>query len=107
MKVFKIAYCDYYDPSLYSDWSGVCREFVEAVSQHQPDMLKKQKVHLLLHLVECMEQFGPTSAFNSERYGFVKLSVHSYHYYPTKIVLDLNLQLFHQSTEYIWEQART
>lgn len=31
-------------------------------------MLKKQKVHLILHLVECMEQFGPTSAFNSERY---------------------------------------
>ena len=33
-------------------------------------MLKKQKVHLLLHLVECMEYFGPTSAFNSERCGF-------------------------------------
>lgn len=30
-------------------------------------MLKKQKVHLMLHLVECMNHFGPTSAFNSER----------------------------------------
>ena len=75
--------CNYYhfyeglqDRILWLLWSfsfflsGVCREFVEAVSQYQPDMLKKQKVHLLLHLVECMEQFGPTSAFNSERYGF-------------------------------------
>ena len=41
---------------------------MEAVRQHRPDMLKKLKVHLMLHLVECMEQFGPTSAFNSERY---------------------------------------
>ena len=32
-------------------------------------MLKKQNVHLMLHLVECMEQFGPTSSFcNRERY---------------------------------------
>lgn len=31
-------------------------------------MLLKQKVHLMLHLVNCMEQFGPTSSFNSERY---------------------------------------
>ena len=54
LQVFRIAYCDYYDPSLFSDWSGVCREFVEAVSRYQPDMLKKQKVHLMLHLVECM-----------------------------------------------------
>lgn len=32
-------------------------------------MLKKPKVHLMLHLVECMKEFGPTSAFNSERYA--------------------------------------
>jgi len=31
-------------------------------------MLRKQKVHFILLLVECMEQFGPTSSFNSERY---------------------------------------
>ena len=37
----------------------------KAVWQHMPHMLKKQRVHLILHLVECMEQFGLT--FNSER----------------------------------------
>lgn len=47
----------------------MCKMFVDVVSQHRPNMLKKQKVHLMLHLVECMEQFGPTSAFNSERYA--------------------------------------
>ena len=30
-----------------------------------PDMMKKPKIHLVLHLVECMEQFGPTSAFST------------------------------------------
>ena len=25
----------------------------------------------MLHLVECMKEFGPTSAFNSERYGML------------------------------------
>ena len=90
MKVFKIAYCDYYDPSL-SEWSGVCREFVEAVRQYQPEMLKKQKVHLLLHLVECMEQFGPTSAFNIERYGFHDLQTEVLPANTRHCIIDLKL----------------
>ena len=49
------------------EWSSVCKEFVDIVSRCQPNMLKKQKVHMMLHLVDCMEEFGPTSAFNSER----------------------------------------
>ena len=46
--------------------------FVDAVKQYQPSMLMKQKVHLISHLTECMEQFGPTSGFNSERYELEK-----------------------------------
>lgn len=48
----------------------MCTQFVDIVSQCQPNMLRKQKVHMVLHLLECMEEFGPTSAFNSERYIF-------------------------------------
>jgi len=40
------------------------------VCHHRPEMLKKQKVHLLLYLAECMVEFGPTPGFNSERYNF-------------------------------------
>ena len=47
----------------------MCTQFVDTVSQCQPDMLRKQKVHMVLHLVDCMEEFGPTSALNSERYN--------------------------------------
>lgn len=67
VQVFKIAYCEYFDGSKKNEWLDICKDFVHAVRAHQPSMLLKQKVHLLLHLVECMEQFGPTSGFNSER----------------------------------------
>ena len=33
-----------------------------------PSLLRKQKVHYFLHLVESMENYGPTSAFSAERY---------------------------------------
>ena len=50
------------------EFSEVCREFADAVHQYTAEILKKQKVHLMLHLVKCMKQFGPCSSFNSERY---------------------------------------
>lgn len=34
----------------------------------------KVKIHLLLHLVDNMVDFGPTSAFNTERYMYIQLS---------------------------------
>lgn len=65
--MFKISYCDFYEPSRKSERKEVCRKFVESVSIHRPDTLKKQKIHLVLHLVDCMQQFEPTPSFNSER----------------------------------------
>ena len=35
-----------------------------------PTFLQKQKTHLILHLVECADEFGPTSSFNAERYVY-------------------------------------
>ena len=45
----------------------IFKNFVQAVKEHQPDLLAKIKVHLLLHLVNSMIDFGPSSAFNTER----------------------------------------
>ena len=45
----------------------VCTDFVQAVKDHFLDMLKKLKVHLILHLAQSMADFGPTSSFNTER----------------------------------------
>ncbi len=65
--MFKIAYCDHYAPCKAFEWKDICKSFVRTVSEYRPEMLKKQKVHFMLHLVECMDHFGLTSAFNSER----------------------------------------
>jgi hypothetical protein len=32
-----------------------------------PTMLRKQKVHYILHLVQCMQDYGPSSSFCAER----------------------------------------
>ena len=45
----------------------VCQEFLQEVKECQPELLQKSKVHMVLHLVECMKEFGPTAAFNTER----------------------------------------
>ena len=49
------------------------KEFVDAVKHHMPHLLQRRKIHLLLHLVQCMNEFGPSSAFNAERYVCLRL----------------------------------
>ena len=53
----------------------MCQEFVDAVKHHMPHLLQRKKTHLLLHLVHCMNEFGPSSAFNAERYVCLKACV--------------------------------
>ena len=67
-QVFRIAYCKPFSQSNMQECRVICREFVVAVKEHCPQFLKKVKVHLLLHLPDNMHDFGPTSAFNTERY---------------------------------------
>ena len=41
---------NYYDPLKKVEWTSICKDFVDNVRQHRPEMLKKQKVHLMLYL---------------------------------------------------------
>ena len=62
--------------SLYEEWSKICVAFFEAIKMHMPELLQKQKTHLILHLVDCMRELGPSSAFSAERYiHFKKLAL--------------------------------
>ncbi|KAL5516745.1 hypothetical protein EMCRGX_G002152 [Ephydatia muelleri] len=63
-KVFRIAY---FSPHLYHEWKSICENFVISVKQTMPELLNKPKVHLILHLVDCMVNLGPCSAFSAER----------------------------------------
>ena len=68
LQVFKIAYCQHFRLHSQEEVQQTCKELVSAVKQHTPELLKKVKIHLLLHLGDCITDFGPTSAFNTERY---------------------------------------
>ena len=66
-QVFRIVYCLPFRESAKLEWQEICQDFVDAARQICPELLQKVKVHLLLHLVDCMVDFGPCSAFNTER----------------------------------------
>ena len=66
-QVFKLAYCEYFDPANIKEAEEICQKFVQDVKKYDPKLLEKQKIHLILHLPENMAQFGPTASFNTER----------------------------------------
>ena len=53
--------------SRLSETHRICVKFVQAVKDNTPELLKKVKVHLILHLAQNMLDFEPTSSFNTER----------------------------------------
>ena len=67
IQVFKLAYCQPFMQANYDEYKEVCEKFVGAVHEHCPELRKKVKVHMILHLPENVKDFGPTSAFNTER----------------------------------------
>ena len=66
--MFKITYIDDVQPGRYDEYKDICTSFVQSVSCSHPEMLNKQKVHLLLHLPDTLLQFGPICAYNTERF---------------------------------------
>lgn len=57
----------YVYPALQEHYQELCQTLVDNVKLYMPELLHKQKVHLILHLVESMALFGPSSAFSAER----------------------------------------
>ena len=70
VKVFRIVYCVPFRECDAEEFEEICSQFVATVKEAAPQMLQKAKIHLLLHLVYCMVEFGPCSGFNTERYIF-------------------------------------
>ena len=66
--MFKAAYCEHFHLRDLQYIKDVCKEFIVAVKEFDSNLLLKPKFHLLLHLSECMRDFGPTSAYSAERY---------------------------------------
>lgn len=75
LQVFKITYCDLCVESKEKDYQKVCEELVNTIKRNFPDLSKKLKIHLFLHLTDSMMEFGPTSSFNTERLVKASLSI--------------------------------
>lgn len=70
--MFKVAYCQSFSRNDFEMDGEVCEEFVRNVKAHNPLLMNRPKFHLILHLPECMLDFGRTSSFNTERYVHIK-----------------------------------
>ena len=58
-QVFHYTYCN--STGSVDDVKTACTSFVDSIKSGCPELsASKLKVHLLLHLPECVEQFGPT-----------------------------------------------
>ena len=62
-----MTYCTFYNPTHDEELRQICQDFVDLIKKHSPEMLKKPTIHLMLHIVDSMRQFGATSAYNTER----------------------------------------
>ena len=50
-----------------------CNAFVQAVKTYNPPILRTYKIHLLLHLPQCLRDDGPPSSYDTERYEILKV----------------------------------
>ena len=66
-QVFQLCYCDFYDPNKEGEWRELCTDFVDSITTAYPELSKKQKVHLFMHIIDSMKAFGPTSSYCTER----------------------------------------
>lgn len=67
MQVFQVAYCKVTCRDELILVEEACEEFIKSVEAYNKKLLNRPKFHLLLHLPKCVEEFGGTASFNSER----------------------------------------
>lgn len=68
-KFFSVVYIHAVEVSRLSYYKSIMLGFVTAVKDAYPSCMTKAKIYLNLHLPEIMIQFGPPSAYNTERYS--------------------------------------
>ncbi len=54
LQVFKISYCEFFNISDQTLCQEICKDFDEKIYHYFPDYRRKVKIHLLLHLVDCL-----------------------------------------------------
>jgi hypothetical protein len=55
--------------------TNLIQEMMECLSEVHPELLQKQKFHMLLHIQDNMMKFGPAVGFNTERLLFTSIAL--------------------------------
>ena len=72
MQTFALAYGSQVDMEDNENVTLLIQQMIECLSEVHPELLQKQKFHLLLHLQDEMLDFGPPAGFNTERYSVAR-----------------------------------
>ncbi|XP_028413915.1 uncharacterized protein LOC114536761 [Dendronephthya gigantea] len=67
-EIFALAYSSGFDKRNSEGAKQLFKTFIDAVTRIYPEFLKKAKLHLLLHLVDDIENLGPANGFSTERF---------------------------------------
>ena len=70
-QLFMHSYCVHTCENGISCVAESCTAFVQAVKAHDAQLLNCPKFHMLLHLPRCIQDFGRTHSFNSERFVYI------------------------------------
>ena len=62
-----MCYSCHYDITKKTQCQALCYDFVSKATSVFPELKRKLKIHLFLHLPECLEKFGSTSRYSAER----------------------------------------
>ena len=78
-RCFRSPTCEFYATHLSTERQRQLTECVPRnwlmllITHHMPHLLQRRKTHLLLYLIQCMNEFGQSFAFNAERYVCLRL----------------------------------
>ena len=93
-QAFRIAYCVRFFPEEADIHCHTCTKLLNSVLQSMPDLGKELKFHLVVHLIDNILAFGPSSSFSTERY------IYMYMQYTFSFLFSIDLSPSFPSSEH-------
>ena len=66
--MFSISYASHVDTRDYGKIMAITSSLLDSMEEVHPDIMRKPKLHTLVHLMEDMSNFGPAVGFATERF---------------------------------------
>ncbi len=67
-QVFSIANASHVDTRHYGSIMAITSSLFDSTEEVHPDIMRKPKIHTLVHLVNDMSNFGPAVGFATEKF---------------------------------------